>query len=244
MARRVEDLSLTLPILAGVDWRDPAIVPMPLGDPRTVELKRLRTAFHTDNGIVSPTPETVEVVRAAAKSLSDAGTSVEEARPEGIEQAYEIGLSLITADGGAGLEMLLQMTGTTETHPLMQRLLELVRPYTMSAAEFGGVLAKWSLFRGTMLSFLKKYDVILCPANASPAMPHGVTFDRLPAFSYTQTYNLTGWPGVVVRGGTSPEGLPIGVQIVARPWREDVALAVAQHLETALGGWQRPPLFS
>ena len=39
-------------------------------------------------------------------------------------------------------------------------------------------------------------------------------------------YYLTGWPAVVVRGGTSPEGLPIGVQVVARPWREQVALAV------------------
>jgi amidase len=45
-----------------------------------------------------------------------------------------------------------------------------------------------------------------------------------------------------VRGGTSPEGLPIGVQIVTRPWREDVALAVAQNIETTLGGWQRPSL--
>ena len=60
--------------------------------------------------------------------------------------------------------------------------------------------------------------------------------------SYTNAYNLTGWPAAVVRGGTSPEGLPIGVQIVARPWREDVALAVAQQLETALGGWQPPAL--
>jgi amidase len=46
----------------------------------------------------------------------------------------------------------------------------------------------------------------------------------------------------VVRVGTSPEGLPIGVQIVTRPWREDVALAVAQYLEEVLGGWQQPPL--
>jgi predicted nucleic acid-binding protein len=44
-------------------------------------------------------------------------------------------------------------------------------------------------------------------------------------------------PGVVLREVTE-----VGVQIVARPWREDVALAVAQHLETALGGWQCPPL--
>jgi amidase len=78
--------------------------------------------------------------------------------------------------------------------------------------------------------------------NASPALPHGTTWDHLPTFSYTLTYNLTGWPAVVVRGGTSPEGLPIGVQVVARPWREDVALAVAQHVETALDGWQPPPL--
>jgi Asp-tRNA(Asn)/Glu-tRNA(Gln) amidotransferase A subunit family amidase len=60
--------------------------------------------------------------------------------------------------------------------------------------------------------------------------------------SYTGAYNLTGWPGAVVRAGSSPEGLPLGVQIVAQPWREDVALAVARHLETTLGGWQCPVL--
>jgi amidase len=96
-----------------------------------------------------------------------------------------------------------------------------------------------------MLSFMAKYDVILCPVCAFPAMRHGTTWqnaENIAAFTYTQTYNLLGWPAVVVRGGTSPEGLPIGVQIVARPWREDVALAIAQYLEATLGGWQRPPL--
>lgn len=53
------------------------------------------------------------------------------------------------------------------------------------------------------------------------------------------THSLTGWSVVVVRGGTSPKSLPISVQVVA-PWREDVALIVAQQIETALGGWQRP----
>ena len=73
-------------------------------------------------------------------------------------------------------------------------------------------------------------------------MIHDTTHDNLPAFSYLSTYNLTGWPSVVVRGSTSPEGLPIGVQVVAGPWREDVALAVAQYIEAILGGWQRPLL--
>lgn len=244
MARFVEDLILALPILVGVDWRDPAIVPMPLGEPRAVELKSLRVAFHTDNGIHSPTPETVEVVRKTAKALSDAGAAVEEVRPPGIEQTYQIFLGLFTADGGAGVQMLLQMVGTTEMHPLMQQLQEMQRANPMSTPEFAGLLFQLDMFRSAMLSFLEKYDVIVCPANAYPALPHGTTFDedKLPAFSYTMTYNLTGWPGAVVRGGTSPEGLPIGVQLVARPWREDVALAVAQHLESVLGGWQRPPL--
>jgi len=56
------------------------------------------------------------------------------------------------------------------------------------------------------------------------------------------TYNLTGVPGVVVRGGTSPEGLPIGIQVVVAPSREDVALAVAERLETTLGGWKPPQI--
>jgi amidase len=53
-------------------------------------------------------------------------------------------------------------------------------------------------------------------------------------------HNLTGWPAVVVRAGASPAGLPIGVQIAAKAWREDVALAVANVIEERLGGWEPP----
>jgi amidase len=53
-------------------------------------------------------------------------------------------------------------------------------------------------------------------------------------------HNLTGWPAAVVRCGTSKEGLPVGVQVVARPWEDATALAVAAHLEQVFGGW-RPP---
>ena len=68
MARFVEDLSLTLPLIAGVDGRDPGIIPMPLGNPEVVKLKSLRVAFYTDNGILSPTPETAAAVQASQKS--------------------------------------------------------------------------------------------------------------------------------------------------------------------------------
>ena len=244
MARHVEDLILTLPILAGVDWRDPATIPMPLDDPRKVELKSLRVAFYTDNGIMTPTPETTGIVRTAVHALADAGTVVEEARPAGIEQSYEIFRNLFAADGGAGVQRLLQMAGTTDIHPFVQQFGEILHPYAMTSAEFSGLLVRWDMFRSTLLSFLEKYDVIICPVCATPAWPHSstITEEQFFAGSYSITYNLTGWPGVAVRGGTSSERLPIGVQVVARPWREDVALAVAQHLETVLGGWQRPNL--
>jgi amidase len=91
-----------------------------------------------------------------------------------------------------------------------------------------------------MLGFFHKHDLILCPVNALPALEHGASPDNFPAFSYTIAHNLTGWPGATVRCGTSDEGLPIGVQCVAHPWREDVALAAVKHLEAALGGYQRP----
>jgi amidase len=242
MARYVEDLSLMLPIIAGLDWRDPRVIPMPLGDPSQVDLKRLKVAFYTENGVVPPTPETADAVKAAAQVLAEAGMTVLEDRPPCLEQSTELFLALLSADGGAGMAMALQMVGTKEVHPMLQGLLESMRPHALSAAEFIGLWYRWDMWRSALLSFMEQYDLILSPVCAYPAMAHGTTGQHLAAFSYAQTYSLTASPGVVVRAGTSPEGLPIGVQVVPRHWREDVALAVAQHIETALGGWQRPAI--
>jgi amidase len=242
LARNVEDLALVLPIISGVDMQDAAIVPMPLGNPRSVDLCRLRIAFHADNGIVTPSSEIAAAVKKAAAVLSQAGASVEEARPPGIEQTYEIYLGLFTADGGAGIESLLKEVGTTRVHPLMQRVLDLQHQGVKTVAELGELVGRWDAFRREMLFFISNYDVLLCPVCSFAGMEHGSTYDRLSSFSYTMTSNLTGWPAAVVRGGTTESGLPIGVQIVARPWREDVALAVAQALQDAQGGWQRPTL--
>lgn len=242
LARYVEDLIVILPIIAGVDWHDPAIVPVDLGDPDDVDLAELRVAFHTDNGIATPVPEISSAVEAAAQALDHAGLAVDQARPSGIEQASQLWSGWMTADGGAGIRALLQMYGTAEPHPLTQGLINYAQTNQMTLAQFGGLLARIDMFRSWMLSFMERYDVILCPVNACPAMPHGATSEQTPSFSYTFVYNLTGWPGAVVRVGTTAEGLPIGVQIVARPWREDVALKVAQFLEKEFGGWMRPPI--
>lgn len=239
MARFVEDLSLILPIIAGVDWYDSAIAPVPLGDPSAIALKHLRVAMYTDNGVMTPTAETVNIVRAAADALANAGMSIVEVRPPGIEQTDELYAGLAQADGGATTKLLLDRYGTTEIHPWLQPAAD--APPALAAA-MAHWLFRWGIFRNQMLAFMEAYDVILCPACAFPAIPHGTSddADKYHNFSYTKTYNLTGWPGVVVRCGTSATGLPIGVQVVARPWREDLALAVAAYLEQVFGGWQPP----
>ena len=242
MARYVEDLALTLPIIAGPDWRDPAIVPMPLGNPADVAIGSLRVAMHTDNGLQTPTSETADVVLAAADALRDAGAEVVEATPAALAQLPEFSNPISGADGRAWTKRLLQKAGTTESHPWLQRRLD--EAEILPSDEFSALLEKADAYHSDMLGFIEDYDAILCPTAAFPATEHEGSFDesRRMGFTYTGAYNVTGWPGAVVRGGTSPEGLPIGVQVVARPWREDVALALAAALESALGGWERPPM--
>lgn len=233
ITRYVEDLKLILPLISGPDWIDPGIISMPLGDPDQVDFKTLKIAFYADNGICSPSLETTQIVRKAAKWLNDQGMAVEETLPTGIEQSYELMIELLSADGGASIKRLLKQAGTKE-HTLPW----LGLASRVDAATFDALIMKWARFQSTMLSFMKDYDVILCPVNANPAPLHGTTGKDLEAFSYTMTYNMTGWPCAVVRGGSSLDGLPIGLQIVARPWREEVALAVAGILEQELGGYQ------
>jgi amidase len=245
LARSVEDLTLAIQAIAGADGCDPTLIPMTLGNPDLVDLKSLRVAFYTDNGILSPTPETAEVVKRSVKVLSGVVMSVAEDCPEGIGQTYDIWWGLVSADGGSGVEAALRAAGTTKPDRYLKRFQEaqLARA-AMTPAGFGSLISKWDTFCSAMIRFVEKYDVVICPVVAFSAQPHGFILkkDMDLGFSYCFTYNLTGWPAVVVRGGTSSDGLPIGVQVVARPWREDVALAVALHIEKALGAWQPPPL--
>ena len=240
MARHVTDLSLLLPILAGPDGVDPYIVPMPLHDPSAVRLQDLRVSFHADNGIQSPTPAIARVVTEAASVMSAAGARVEEVRPTGIESSYEVMMAAWNCCDPPLVRKLLRAAGTSPGETTLQWVFQAP---SSTDEQIVDAVTRMDACRSELLSFMDHYDVILCPVNALPAMNHGSeNGSDLRPFSYTMTYNLTGWPGAVVRGGTSPEGLPIGVQIVARPWREDIVLAVAQRLERELGGFRAPAI--
>jgi amidase len=235
MARYVEDLCTVMPLLVGGDGGDTSVVDMPFHDPARVELGKLRVAFYTDNGFAAADEEVARVVRAAARALA-----AEEDRPACLEQAYDLEMKLIGADGGDGLRDYLKVMGSTQAHPLLTGWLDKLERYRTSVAGFAGYWAEWDAYRAAMGVFLRRYDVIVCPVYTHAALPHGASTpeENFHGFSHTMAYNVAGWPAAVVRCGTSADGLPIGVQIVAAPWREDIALAVAGRLEMEFGGWK------
>jgi Asp-tRNA(Asn)/Glu-tRNA(Gln) amidotransferase A subunit family amidase len=104
--------------------------------------------------------------------------------------------------------------------------------------------------RATFLEQMRKYPILLCPPAAVPAFRHGErswtidgqTVEYLDAWSYTEWFNLLGNPAAVVPVSQSSEHLPIGVQIVGRPWEEEQVLSVAAALEDQVKGWRVPPI--
>jgi amidase len=111
----------------------------------------------------------------------------------------------------------------------------------MPSAELYSLMRCWDAYRREMMVFFSSFDALICPVFDTPAPVHGRIELEGEGVGYTTPYSLTECPSAVVRCGTSPEGLPIGVQVVAAPWRDDVVLTIAAHLEEALGGWAPPP---
>ena len=242
MARRVEDLELLLPILAGPDGEDPHVPPVALGDPAAVEIASLRVVAFTNNGIQTPTEEIVLAVETAARAIADAGASVRHEVPPGLDDAWTAWDGMIRADGFAWLHRLIEAAGTPGWGSYATR--DWITPGApLPGDELTALIERTDAIRARLLRWVQDVDLIVCPTAPHPAILHGQSSDPRFGDTYSDVHNLTGWPGVVVRGGTSGEGLPIGVQLLAQPWREDVALAGARVVEAASGGWQPPSLW-
>jgi amidase len=221
MARYVEDLALVLPIISGQDYRDPSVIPVPLEDREAVAIKGLRIAMFTEFAGASATKETIATVRAAASALAEGGAAIEEETPPRIDESLAITRAYWQR---------VESYSWSEWRPDKPK-------HSLTADEIERSIFEWDRLRRAFLGFMEGYDAIVCPVAGGPA-GHGAA--AYTEFIYTLPFSLTGYPCVAVRAGTSPEGLPIGVQIVARPWRDDVALAIACDIERTGCGWQPP----
>lgn len=217
LARRVDDLTLALGLIAGEDGVDPSAVPVPLRDPRAVTLKGLRVAFYTDledeGGPQRVTPEVRGAILTAAATLAWHGGEVREEAPPHRAEA---------------MRLTRQYWGRPESSSWTEWDPEGTHS-TLTADEVERHLFDWDVLRRDLLRFMASADVILTPIAERTAAPHGEPFGTI---EFTAPYSLAGMPAVTVPAAWTADGLPVGVQVVSRLWREDVALAVAQVLET------------
>jgi len=246
IARRLEDVSLITPLLSGPDFSDASCAPVPWADPAAVDLKKLRLAFFPTNTVTETDDDTKKTVLQAVKWLEGNVASVTEDLPKDLlTELFDARHKLTNGDALAYYKRLADKNGTKTFSP--QRHEQMARLTQISAAEY---IEAWEIQDANkvkMLEWFAKYDVLICPVAGKPAQlietGYDVPIPTGPQWSYTGVFNSTGWPATVVRCGSSADGkLPIGVQIVAAPWRDDITLAVAAVLEAQSGGWQRPPI--
>ncbi len=242
LARRVEDLNLITSIIAGPDYKDAAMIPIPWRDPVSVEVKALRIGFYAENGVAEVTPETIAIVKQAATYFAELGCPVKEDFPKAIIMELEEIRSKLSPASGPSLLRLAEKWGTKAISPT---ILTRAKQEMISTAELVELLEKQDASRSRLLGWMKNYDIVINPAMPKPAQLINLGDQpnaRRPGSSFMGAHNTSGYPAAVVPGGMSPEGLPIGVQIIGQPWMEDKVLAAAAFLETKTGGWKKPPV--
>ncbi len=250
MARTVEDVQTMFEAMAGSDDGDPCAAPAPMREIQETAMRAITIGFFEDDGRTPVTPETRLAVSCAASLLSSCGVRVEPFRPEGLEEARQRWWEFFGVAGGMILGPMLR-GHESELSPILREF----QAWTNAAPAHTGesLLAAWlgrDAVREKILLQMRKYPVLICPVAAIPAFRHGErewqvkgkTVKYLGAWSYCEWFNLLGFPAAVVPMGHSDGGLPIGVQIVGRPWEEEVVLAVAAMLEKERASWQAPPL--
>ena len=243
MARSVNDLQLMFNVLAGIDSA---------AETRRASMRGSRVTFYTDDGVVPVTEETRQAVETAASALSEAGLIIEQMRPPGIERGHDLWLKLFSR---ASVVQLRNLYSGREGEGGEFVRWRLATADQVPAPSLDDYISSWlerDRLRAALVEWMEHTPLIVAPVGATPAYEHGThkvtvrerALSTFRAFSYSQTFNVFDLPVVVVPAGRSPEGLPIGVQIIGRPFAEDTVLAAAAIIEEALGGWQMPPPLS
>jgi amidase len=251
LARTMTDVSLIFRALAGQDKQDPVSPPVTLRSPSAQELRKNTIGFFEDDGLVPVTPETRAAVQAAAAALRDAGFRVEPFRPRTLELLRQLWHKFFVQCGAMFYAPAIRGR-EHQLSPLFSEFLsfsEAVPPLT--AQQLLDAWAELDLIRAKTLEAMSEHPVLLCPVASIPAFRHGErewiidgrVVEYLDAVRYTQWFNALACPAAVIPVGQSPEGLPIGVQIVARPFEDETVLGVAAVVDAAFG-YHPPPIAS
>lgn len=247
MARSAADVRLLFEVLAGHDDQDPFSAPVPL---READLRGLRVGVMEQWGTVPVQPEVREAVRQAARTLEAMGIAVDAFAPEGMERAPNLwAFFFVEAPAPFLREM---MAGReAECHWTGLELLRSIegRPEPSGRDVVAHLLQRDSL-RSSLLRQMRQYPIVLLPPCGVVAFPHrqrrwetgqkeiGLFEAMMPA----TPFNLFGMPGVVIPFMVTTAGVPVGVQLVGRPYSEELLLELAVRLEQSRRDFPRPNL--
>jgi Asp-tRNA(Asn)/Glu-tRNA(Gln) amidotransferase A subunit family amidase len=249
MARTVRDVMLLFDGLSGHDPTDPVSTPLMLETPTIDDVRHLTVGYFEDDGLTTVTPETRKAVTNAAEALRDQGFEVRPFRPKGLEQARKL-WELFFVRCGAMFEEPLVHGQENQLSPVFRDFL--ARAHTappLTAEELLSAWAEADIIRRKLLAQMQEFPLLLCPVCSVPAFKHderswtvdGLQVEYLDAMRYSQWFNLLAAPAAVVPVGRSPEGLPIGVQVVGRPYEDEVVLKAASVIDRAFG-FVAPPI--
>ena len=246
MARTANDVRLLFAALAGYDSQDPFSAPVPLRAPQAANMRiGVMEQFYN----VPVQASTRDTVLKAAGMLSGIGFQVEPFKPRGIERAPNLWwfffgqLSApLTKQLFEGCEQDAHWTGTE----FLATALE-----APTANDLLSNLAARDRMRAALLREMETVPLILSPVCGVPAFRHrerrwnidGKPIGLFEAMMPVTPWNLLGMPAMTVPFGMSAEGLPIGVQLIGRPYEEELILEVAVRLEEARGTFPAPPGF-
>jgi amidase len=203
LAASVDGLELALSVMAGPDGRDAGVAPVPLPPSRGVSLRGLRVAAAFGEGEWQPSDRVAAAVERATGVLVAAGAQRVPWEFGWLAPAWDITHRYWARAGGRA-----DLTG----------------------ADVMRELEDWDRFAYRYLEATADIDVVVAPATAGPAPPHGDVGGD--AFAFLMPASLVGTPALALPAGDE-DGLPISVQLVGRPWAEPVLLAAGRAIERA-----------
>jgi aspartyl-tRNA(Asn)/glutamyl-tRNA(Gln) amidotransferase subunit A len=250
MARRVRDVALLFELIAGYDPADPAAIAAPVNDPTRnlrAGVRGWRVALAID-GFTSaskpPDPFVAQAVRAAAQVFDQLGAHVSEVTLPNAQTAIRNTLTMIVSDAAAYHRERLQEQPEAFGVDVLESL---QRGAALSAVEYALARRMQTSFRHQIEHFFNDYDILLTPTTPVAAPPveesEAARNGRPSLVCFTAPFNLAGAPALSLRCGFTADGLPIGLQIVARPWAEATVLRAGYAYEQATD-WhtRKPPL--
>jgi amidase len=231
LARTMDDIDLSLRAMAAEDLRDPWWVPAPI-DQGTFQ-RHAALCLRPDGMEVAP--EIQSALRDAAQTLAKAGWEVEEVDTPPLQPAADINAQLWLSEMRQGVDKMIEKENEPDSKFVYEVMQSLSAP-----VDVGGLLDALK-YRVTHLRewqlFLQKYSVLICPISGMLPFDQQADVQSAEGFKAMMRAQLTqlgipalGLPGLAVATG-SAAGKPMGVQLIARRYREDILIAAGRDIE-------------